>query len=446
MNMLETSGTFFDTIYALSSGVGKAAIAIVRVSGPSCSVILERLCPGAIFKDREAKLVLLRDQEQIALDRAVVIRFFAPHSYTGEEMIEFQVTGSRAVLSGLFQLLALCPNTRPAEAGEFTRRAFENGKIDLVEIEGLASVLAAETSAQLRHAMGMASGGLSRRCERVRELVLKAICYVESSLDFSDVDDAASYSLEQVMPLLRDAKSILTGMLDHSGVSERLRDGMVVVIAGPPNVGKSTLLNYLAKRDVAIVSPIPGTTRDNLEVVAEIRGFPVTFVDTAGIRETSDPLEKQGIGRSLERTANADLVLWLFDGESPSCPPEVLDRPVQRVRTKADLSDVALLASDVISISTKAETGIHELLSAIGEFAKEHFEGSGSVIVGTERQRAAVRGALEAIDRICVERDLPGEVVAEELRVSARSLSRITGRIEVEEVLAEVFSQLCVGK
>jgi tRNA modification GTPase len=444
--MFATSFNSRDTIFALSTGPGKAAIAVVRVSGSKCSSILSHVCPGAVFRDREARLSLLLDHEQNPLDRAVVIRFFAPRSFTGEEMVEFQVTGSRAILTALLRTLAQCPGTRPADAGEFAKRAFENGKLDLVEIEGLASVVAAETSAQLRHAMAMASGTLSRRSEDVRELLLRAIAYVESLLDFSDIEDATQYSVQQVFAIIEDVKSILTQMIAHDRVGERLRDGMIVVIAGSPNVGKSTLLNYFARRDVAIVSSIPGTTRDSLEVSAEILGFPVTFIDTAGLRETEDVLEAQGIARTVERTNFADLVLWLFDRDSAPDPPASLLRPVQKVRTKADLDTGQTEEEVAIAISTKSGKGIDDLLSSIGGFAERHFEGAGSLIFGTERQRSAVSSALSGLSRVLQEPGMPLELVAEDLRHAARSLSRITGRIEVEEVLTEIFSRLCVGK
>jgi tRNA modification GTPase len=444
--MFATAASSQDTIYALSTGAGKAAVAIIRVSGPQCSAILDLVCPGAVFRDREAKLTLLLDRDQNPVDRALVIRFFAPRSYTGEDVIEFQVTNSRAVVSALFLTLALFPDTRPAEAGELTKRAFENGKLDLVEIEGLASVLAAETSAQLRHAMAMASGDLSRRCESVRELVLRAISNVELLLDFSDNEGAEEYSVGQIFALIGEVKSNLAQMLHQSGVSERLRDGMIVAIAGAPNAGKSTLLNYLAKRDVAIVSPIPGTTRDSLEVATELLGFPVTFIDTAGMRETADLLEAQGIARSVERCEKADLVLWLFELDGGKVPPGALTRPIHLVRTKADLDAGQIGDGNEIAISVKSEIGVDKLLSSIGDFAQRHFDGAGSVVFATERQRAAVRSALLSLDRLVEDPDLPVEVIAEELRHVARSMSRITGRIAVEEVLAEIFSRLCVGK
>jgi tRNA modification GTPase len=444
--MFTRAAEYLDTIYALSSGFGKSAIAIVRVSGAQCDHILEQLCPRIVFKDREAKLAWLRTRALDPIDRAVVVRYFAPRSYTGEDMVEFQVTGSRAVLAELLKSLSLCPQTRPAEAGEFASRAFENGKLDLVEVEGLATVLAAETSAQLRHAVGMAGGALSLGCEGVRTLVLRAIAEVEALLDFSDVEDAENYALDGVRVHVEEARTRLLGMLTASGVSERLRDGMTVVIGGAPNVGKSTMLNYLAARDVAIVSAIPGTTRDSLEVAAEIAGFPVTFIDTAGIRATDDPLEAQGIARSVERSKRADLVLWLFDGQGADRPEPNLTAPVQRVRTKVDVGLEFAVDGDTVAVSTKTGLGIDRLLAAIEEFARRHFEGAGSVLFGTERQRSAVREALGALESVLGDANMPTEIVAEELRAAARSLSRITGRIEIEEVLAEIFSRLCVGK
>ena len=318
---------------------------------------------------------------------------------------------------------------RPAEAGEFARRAFENGKLDLVEVEGLASVLEAETEAQLRCAMAMASGDLSKRLEAVRELLVRAMSEVESLLDFSDVEDAANSSMNEIFPIVEQAMSMLNGLMQHSHVSERLREGMTVVIAGSPNVGKSTLLNHLAKRDVAIVSPIPGTTRDILEVAAEIDGYPVKFIDTAGIRETSDPIEALGVSRALERGAIADLVLWLFDGEVSGLAPEGLKSPVQKVRTKADLATNTLNDTDAISISAQTGTGIDLLVAKVAEFAREHFAGAESPTLGTERQRVAAREASYALSHILAEPAMPVEVAAENLRFAGAALGRVTGRI-----------------
>lgn len=444
--MFPTTDSASDTIYAVSTGLGRSAVAVIRVSGPECSAILGRLSPNATFRDREATLVTLRDEDRNVIDRALAIRFVAPRSYTGEDMVELQVTGSRAVVSTVLRALARNPQTRPAQAGEFVRRAFANGKVDLVEVEGLASVLEAETEAQLRHAAAMASGALSRRVESARALLLRAMSNVESLLDFSDVEDATNVSLSAVFSTIGMAKASLDEMLRNSAVSERLREGMTIVIAGAPNAGKSTLLNHLASRDVAIVSPIPGTTRDSLEVAAEIAGFPVTFIDTAGIRDTFDPVERQGISRALTRGANADLVLWLFDDEASAAPPHEFRGPLQKIRTKIDLAAQGSAGPDAIGISALTGAGVDLLVASIADLAREHFSGAGNVALGTERQRFAALDAAAALDRVLANSDAAPEVVAEELRVAAHALARITGRIGVEEVLGEIFSRFCVGK
>ena len=443
--MLTTKFFSFDTIYAVSTAATKAAVAVVRVSGPGSEAVLRQICRRADFKDRRATLARIFDDQGNALDRALVIRFLSPRSFTGEDMIEFHVTGGRAVVSGLLRSLKSCPGARPAEAGEFARRAFENGKIDLAEIEGLASVVEAETSAQLRQALTMATGELSRQCERVRDSLLSVMAHVESILDFSDAEDAADSTIDDVLPLIRTTANMLEGMLLGSGVSERLRDGMMVVIAGPPNVGKSTLLNYLAGRDVAIVSPIPGTTRDVLEVAAEVGGFPVTFVDTAGIRATVDPIESEGVARARQRGAGADLVLWLSDDDMTPLPAEAENWPAMSVRTKIDISDCGRELKR-LSISAKTGEGIDELVARITEFASDHFSGVGRIGVGTDRQRFAVAEAFSALKHILDEPYRQTEIVADDLRTAVRGMGRISGRIEVEEVLGEIFSRLCVGK
>jgi tRNA modification GTPase len=407
--------------------------------------MLERLCPGATLRDREATLVSLRDQEHNIIDRALAIRFIGPRSYTGEDMLELHVTGGRAVVAATLRALAQNPRTRPAEAGEFARRAFANGKLDLVEIEGLASLLEAETEAQLRHATAMATGTLSRKIESARDLLLRATSYVESLLDFSDIEDTMDVSLNEALPTVSKAKAVLEDILRYSAVSERLQEGMTVVIAGAPNVGKSTLLNHLADRDVAIVSPIPGTTRDSLEVAAEIEGFPVTFVDTAGIRETSDPIEEQGISRALARSAGADLILWLFDEGTAGIEQPKFDRPFLRVRTKIDAANPVTGTPD-IAISALTGAGVDVLVAKVAEFAREHFNGAGHLALGTERQRAAAAEAASALDRILSEPHAPPEIVAEDLRLAAHALARVTGRIGVEEILGEIFSRFCIGK
>ena len=326
-----------DTIFALASGAGRAAIAVVRISGPGCSTALKIIAANTEFPDRRATLrSLRRPQSGEALDRALVTRFEAPRSFTGEEMAEIGVTGGRAVVSAVLSALALVPGLRPAEPGEFAWRAFLNGKIDLSEVEGLADLVEAETEAQRRQAQRIAGGALGRECEAIRSSLLDARAMIEAEIDFSDVEDASDFSLELVRNAARAVMERIDRALLTAGAAERLREGFTVVIAGPPNVGKSTLMNALLRRDVAITSPIPGTTRDLIEVFLDLKGYPVMLVDTAGIRESADAIEQEGVARARRRAKSADLTLWLSVGdevEPPGLGPSTLP-----VRTKIDLA------------------------------------------------------------------------------------------------------------
>ena len=329
-------GREHDTIFAPASGVGRAAIAVLRISGPGCSAAIAAIAPGAEFPDRRAVLVTLRrPQSGEPLDRALVTRFHAPRSFTGEEMAELSVTGGRAVTAAVVKALALIPGLRLAEPGEFAWRAFVNGKIDLSEVEGLADLVEAETEAQRRQAQRIAGGALSRECEAIRASLLEAMATVEAQIDFSDVEDADSLTLEAVKRAARAALERIDRALATAEAAGRLREGFTVVIAGPPNVGKSTLMNALAGRDVAITSPIAGTTRDLIEVFLDLRGYPVTLVDTAGIRDGADPIEQEGVARARRRAESADLTLWLDDGGGGKMPS--VGSAILGVRTKIDL-------------------------------------------------------------------------------------------------------------
>jgi tRNA modification GTPase len=325
-----------DTIFALASGVGRAAIAVVRISGPACSSALEAIAPGTAFPDRRAVLITLRRPDTgEPLDRALITRFHAPRSFAGEEMAEVSVTGGRAVTAAVLKALALIPGLRPAEPGEFAWRAFVNGKIDLSEVEGLADLVEAETEAQRRQAQRIAGGALRRECEAIRASLLEAMAAVEAQIDFSDVEDAGDVTLEAVKRAARAAVKRIDRALATARVAERLREGFTIVIAGPPNVGKSMLMNALAGRDVAITSPIPGTTRDLIEVFLDLRGYPVILVDTAGMRDSADPIEQEGVARARRRAEGADLTLWLEDGSGGQTPS--VGSPILSVRTKIDL-------------------------------------------------------------------------------------------------------------
>ena len=304
-----------DTIFAQASGVGKAGVAVLRVSGPLAPTAIRALARGAVFPDRIATVRTLVDPiTGAALDRALVIRFAAPRSFTGEEVVELHVTGGRAVPAAVARALAAVPGLRVAEPGEFAWRAFLNGKMDLSEAEGLADLVEAETEAQRRQAQRIAGGALRRECDAIRALLLEAMATVEAQLDFSDVEDADSLTADAIREAARRAIDRIDRALASAGSAERLRTGFVVVIAGPPNVGKSTLMNAIAGRDVAITSPFAGTTRDPIEVAIDLRGYPVILVDTAGIRDTGDPVEQEGVRRARQRAERADLTLWLDDG------------------------------------------------------------------------------------------------------------------------------------
>ena len=328
-----------DTIFAPATGVGRAAISIIRISGPACDGALHALMRGALPVERLASLKTLRHPRTgEALDRSLVIRFQAPGSFTGEDMAELHITGGRAVLAGLVDALAHLDGMRPADPGEFALRAFENGKLDLSQVEGLADLVDAQTQAQRRQALRIAGGALTRESDAIRALLVEAMALIEAQIDFSDQDDVDAADLGQVSRLVETAIEWIRRLLASAQSGERLREGFNVVIAGPPNVGKSTLMNAIARRDVSIVSATPGTTRDPIEVELELRGLPVNLVDTAGIRETEDPVENEGISRARRRAEEADLTLWLTDGSHAQTRAPSQDRGrVLSVRTKADL-------------------------------------------------------------------------------------------------------------
>jgi len=434
-----------DTIFAPASGAGRAAIAVVRLSGPRVAAALEALAPGREFPDRVATLATLADPATGAtLDRGLVVRFVAPRSFTGEEMAELQVTGGRATVAGFVAALARLPGLRPAEPGEFAWRAFENGKLDLSEVEGLADLVDAETEAQRLQAARIAGGALSRDAEATRDALAEAMALVEAQIDFSDVEDADALSLASARTIAARAAARVRAALAGAAAGERLREGFTVVIAGPPNVGKSTLMNALARREVSIVSANPGTTRDLIEAFLDLRGFPVTLVDTAGLRDSDDPIEREGVARARRRAERADLTLWLVDSTAVQAPPCAGPGPAIAVATKADLGGGGLPGA--MRISALTGEGIEQLLDAIADVAAEQMTGPAPALITLERHRVAYADALAALERALDPAQGELELVAEDLRLAARALERIAGRIDVEDVLGDIFKRLCVGK
>ncbi len=376
----------------------------------------------------------------------MITRFQAPRSFTGEEMAEISVTGGRAVTSALVRALALIPGLRAAEPGEFAWRAFMHGKIDLSEVEGLADLVEAETEAQRQQAQRIAGGALRRECEGIRTSLLEAMAAVETQIDFSDVEDASDFTLESVRHAAEAAIDRIDRALATANSAQRLREGFTVVIAGPPNVGKSTLMNALAGRDVAITSPIPGTTRDLIEVFLDLRGYPVILVDTAGIRDADDPIEQEGVARARRRAESADLTLWLDDGGGALAPN--MESPALQVRTKIDITgtDPPTAGGGELAISAETGVGVDRLLDAIAELAEERMSSREPALLTLARHRCRFEDARRALASTLAQSAAEPELIAEDLRRAASAMDQIVGRIGVEDVLGEIFSRLCVGK
>ena len=437
------------TIFALSSGRPPSAIAIVRISGPQAGPALTAL-GGKIPPARAATRALLRDAAGQPLDDAVVLWFPGPASATGEDVAEFHVHGGRAVLAAIFAVLASLENMRAAEPGEFTRRAFENGKLDLTEAEGLDDLIHADTDRQRRQALRQLKGLLGDKARDWRARIIEASALIEAGIDFSDEGDVPAEliapALEKIKALLREIEKVLAVQAQ----SERLRDGLVVAIAGPPNVGKSTLMNQLARREVAIVSPHAGTTRDVIEVQLDLDGYPVTVIDTAGIRETDDPVELEGVRRARARAGEADLVLWLADAAV-----EEIDHggaaPVWLVRNKIDLDSTGRPMAEAAGegrheISARRGDGVPELIAALVGFAESYFGSGEGGLISRVRQRQLLQETVASLHRSMEAAGEGEELVAEELRVAAHCLGRLLGRVDVEDILDVIFREFCVGK
>lgn len=481
------------TIFAVSSGHPPAAIAVIRISGPRAGDAL-RAFTGRLPEPRKAMFARLRDPDtKEMIDEALALWFPGPNSETGEDTVELQVHGGRAVIAAMFAALARLPDFRLAEPGEFTRRAFENGKLDLTRVEGLADLIAADSDAQRRQALRQLQGLLGDRAEAWRKSLVEALALVEAQIDFPDEGDVPEDLATGALTKVRALRDEIAAVLAQSGQGEKLRDGMVVAIAGPPNAGKSSLLNRLARREAAIVSPFAGTTRDVIEVHLDLGGYPVVLLDTAGIRESDDPVEQEGIRRARSRAAEADLVLWVVendelreaggdsvnrDGDTLAAlgiagkisrsdvsarilakegrSPE-LSTPRWLVRNKIDLAPIdkdnnpnirlSSIYDKVFPISAANNDGIQMLIGALQEQVASFFGSTESVLITRRRQRSELATALADLDRaLAVQASDGDEITAEELRLAARSLGRLTGRVDVEDILDVIFRDFCIGK
>jgi tRNA modification GTPase len=450
------------TIFALSSGRPPAAIAVVRVSGPRAGVALGKLI-GRLPEPRKAALARVRDPASgEVIDEALALWFPAPRSETGEDVAELQLHGGQAVIAGVLDALGRIEGCRPAEAGEFTRRAFENGRLDLTAVEGLADLIAAETPAQRRLAFRQLKGLIGDRAEAWRRRLIEALALVEARIDFSDEADVPEDLIGPALYAAQQLRDEIAGVLADGRRGERLRDGLVVAIAGPPNAGKSTLLNRLARREAAIVSPYAGTTRDVIEVHLDLDGYPVTLLDTAGIRDSDESVEQEGVRRARERAAAADLVLWVIDGSVGG--PAIEDQPknignaaIWLVRNKVDRAAASSYADAAkhdsneyeftVLISALTGTGMEALTVALSDYAKTYFASTESALITRARHRRALEETVAALDR-AMARDHANdeELIAEELRSAATTLGRLTGLVDVEDILDVIFRDFCIGK
>lgn len=429
-----------ETIFAVASGSGKSGVAVIRLSGPLAHPVLRALA-GRDVPEREAVLCVLRDCSGELLDRALVLRFTGPASFTGEDVVEFHVHGGRAVINGLLEALAAFEGLRPAAPGEFTRRAFLAGKMDLSEAEALADLIDSETIMQRKQALRGLSTSLGRAAETWRAELIDVRALAEASIDFSDEGDVPDDMMRDIRADISRILADLKRLLAQGHHAERIRDGFSVVIAGPPNAGKSTLLNALAQREAAIVSVHAGTTRDMIDVHLDLSGYPVTVTDTAGIRISDDPVESEGIRRTLARSSVADLVLWLSpDGERPMLERDV---PVWRIRSKVDLLPDNT-EPDELALSVADGSGLEALIDQLTAFAASGASHEEGAVITRTRHRHAVQAAADALERSLVSEGL--EFLAEELRIASWELGRISGRTDPEQVLDVIFSRFCIGK
>ena len=436
-----------ETIFALSSGALPSGVAVVRVSGPMAGRICDEMV-GGIPRPREAVLRSIRSRNGLMLDQGLVLWFPAPNSFTGEDCLELQLHGGRALVRAVLEELTSFENCRLAEAGEFSRRAFEFGKLDLVEIEGLSDLLAADTEMQRRLAVEQSSGHLSAIYDAWREKLVKARALIEAELDFSDEGDIPGAVSDRIWAEMSAFQGELEKALSDVKTGEIIRDGFKVVIAGRPNAGKSSLLNALAGRDVAIVTEYEGTTRDILHCELDIGGYAVHFYDTAGIRDAVEPVEREGIRRALKKIEEADLVLSLVDASSDDGFVDIpAGLPVLRAYSKVDL----LLDSDPkpvadILLSSASGYGIADLKSAILAQVEETVGAFSLAIPSRLRHGQQLRTAIDEVRKAVEGTSLGLEMRAEHLRRASDALARITGRIDVEMLLGKIFSEFCVGK
>ena len=434
------------TIFALSTAPGRAGIAVVRLSGPDAGAALD-----ALASPRPRSRIALRRVRNPAtgevLDSGLILWLPGPKSETGEDMAELHLHGGPAIVTSVLAALAAQPGCRLAEPGEFAQRAFANGKIDLAQAEGLADLIEAETEAQRRQAVRQMGGALSKLYEGWRAELIRASALIESAIDFADEADVASNAFALARTIVAPLIESIAKHLDDGNRGEILREGFRVVLAGAPNVGKSSLLNALARRDAAIVAEEAGTTRDVIEVRLDLDGLPVIVSDTAGIREAEGAVEREGIRRTLAHARAADLVVWLLDASAKPAPPpaDIASDRVLLVANKIDLAGAAA-PSGAIAISAKTGAGIDDFGRRLSDIARQRIAVSEAPAITRGRYREQLQACMSALQAFMSGGQADIELAAEELRRAAHALGRITGRVGVEDLLGEIFSRFCIGK
>ncbi|HAX90980.1 MAG TPA: tRNA uridine-5-carboxymethylaminomethyl(34) synthesis GTPase MnmE [Rhodospirillaceae bacterium] len=442
------------TIVALSSALGRAGVAVVRVSGARAAAVFEKLCRPAT--QPEPRRASLRDVIDPAtgelIDHALTLWFPAPHSFTGEDVVELHLHGGRAIIKAVIENLCRLDGFALAEAGEFSRRAFENGKMDLTEAEGIADLIDAETAAQRRQALRQMDGALGALYHDWADRLTHALAFIEAEIDFADEEIPPDIAAQRLAGV-REVLEALTAHLNDNHRGERLREGFTVAILGAPNAGKSSLLNALAQREAAIVSPIAGTTRDVIEVQLDLGGYPVSLVDTAGLRESADAIESEGVRRALARADQADFKILLFDGSAAVPDPHtlaLLDGAALVVVNKSDLGSAPppLLAKtdsvSPLSLSVKTGEGLTELTAKLIHEIDRRFMPTAQPSLTRLRHRLALEECQRFLQSALSATQT--ELSAEDLRLAVRSLGRITGRVDVEDLLDIIFSSFCIGK
>ena len=432
------------TIYAVATPAGRAAIAVIRLSGPDARAVL-RLLAGHVPEPRQVDLVSLRHPStHEVLDRCLVLFFQGPKSETGEDCAELHLHGSRAVTAAVLGVLSSLPNLRQAEPGEFARRAFLNGKLDLAQAEGLADLIDAETQWQRRQAQRQMSGAMRAATAPWRAALIQAAAEVETAIDFAEDVDLAATLHARLNAFLAPVLKGLRHELAQAADAERVRDGVKIVIAGPPNAGKSTLLNALVRREAAIVSSQAGTTRDIIEVGLDLDGCAVTLLDTAGLREATDAVERIGVARAEASARAADLVLWL--SEDAEAPPPELAGVVWRIATKCDRFCAGERRDDLLYLSAATGENLPILLARLTEHARGIAQAGAGGLLARLRHRQAFAAAEQVLAEVLADPSLPVEVAAEGLRAARQALDRLIGAVDVEDILGDIFSRFCIGK